>query len=286
MRTSARLRRLPARGHLLGRRIDHHHPGTVVGQRDGVPAAAELDDPAAVDVAAEPQLRFGGHAGRVGDRGVARSPRTVWCRAGRWRWMPARPSGRGRVGAPRCSHASLAWRRDVPAGVPCGVRRTGASRPGIIDHRLARRALITRVPQGPAGPSPGVRRSSGARSERRARSGERHHDRVPDLRGATRGVRHLRLRAALPPFGRCITSTKELVQLGRRRDAAHRLPRRGVPRLLVAPPAPHGAHRRTTLSSGVNGLVRVVAEAGEAPVLDLVEHLRTAPGVSHASGVT
>ena len=210
-------------------------PGPPAGparRRSGLP---ELDHTAARDVTAEAQLGLGGNAGGVRDRGgVGTAP--VSCRAGRG--GGCRPARRRRPGPGR----SLAWRRDLPArhAAECRQRRvtTGRHRPPPGPP-----GADQRVPQGPARPPSGVRRPSRA-GPGGTPSGS-HHDECPICEEALVLVTYV-FGPRLPPFGRCITGEVRPVRPAAR--PADGLPRRGVPRVLVAPPAAHRAPRRATLS--------------------------------------
>ena len=93
----------------------------------------------------------------------------------------------------------------------------GAGRPGVIDHRLARRALISEYRKGRLA----RHQVCDAHPElvRAARSiGEPTETECPICEEANLVFVTYVFGPRLPPFGRCITSKKELAQFGRRRD--------------------------------------------------------------------
>jgi len=94
----------------------------------------------------------------------------------------------------------------------------GASRPGIVDHRLARRALISEFRKGRLA----RHQVCDAHPEllRAARQvGEGTTTECPICE--ERPVVHVTyvFGPKLPPYGRCITKRDEMVRLNRRRDA-------------------------------------------------------------------
>lgn len=93
----------------------------------------------------------------------------------------------------------------------------GASRPGVIDHRLARRALISEYRKGRLA----RHQVCDAHPEliRAARSiGEPTETECPICEEANLVFVTYVFGPRLPKFGRCITSKKELAQFARRRD--------------------------------------------------------------------
>lgn len=106
----------------------------------------------------------------------------------------------------------MTFRPDTLRGGP-----DGGGRPGIVDHRLARRALITEYRKGRLA----RHQVCDAHPEllRAARSvGEPTTTECPICEDATLVFVTYVFGPRLPPFGRCVTTKKELAQLGRRRD--------------------------------------------------------------------
>ncbi len=93
----------------------------------------------------------------------------------------------------------------------------GVGRPGVIDHRLARRALISEYRKGRLA----QHQVCDAHPElvRAARQvGESTAVECPICETSNLVFVTYVFGPRLPPFGRCITSKKELAQLARRRD--------------------------------------------------------------------
>jgi Family of unknown function (DUF5318) len=124
----------------------------------------------------------------------------------------------------------------------------GGARAGVVDHRLARRALITEYRKGRLA---------------------RHQvcDAHPELIRAARGI------------GRETTTECPICEDDRLVHVTYVF----GPLVFVAPPRAHAAGRcppaLSAASTSVDGLVRVVAAAGEAPPLHLVEAGGAAFGV-------
>ena len=155
-------------------------------------------------------------------------------------------------------------RRPLPsrrmAFEPSSLRGVG---PGVVDHRLVRRALISEYRKGRLA----RHQVCDAHPEllRAARSiGQATQHGLPDLRGAQAGPRHLRVRAA-PARPRALRHRHPRAAAAQPAGRAVRgLRRRGVPELLVAPPAAGAADRRPPGPAVRHRLTRATAAVPRA----------------------